>query len=56
MRTAIETLAKSVIGRLTILPPEAVTGLVAEMADIYSNEQRVKDLLEQTSKLYSPQS
>ena len=56
MHTAIQTLAKGVVGRLTILPPEAVTDLVAEMADLYGDEQRIKDLLEQTSKLYSPQS
>jgi CRISPR-associated protein Csc2 len=54
MRTAADTLAKRVVGRLTILPNEGVANLIDETIALYGDEQAVHEMLERASKMYGP--
>ena len=54
MRTAADTLAKRVVGRLTILPNEEVASLVDEIVALYGDERAVQEMLERASRMYGP--
>ena len=55
VRQATESLAKSVVGRVTIASTDEVGSLTEETIALYSSEQAVTQLLEATSQIYRPQ-
>lgn len=56
VRMAADDLIKRVVGQTTALTAQEVTDLVSEVTVLYSGEDAVKAMLEQTSKLYGPRS
>jgi CRISPR-associated protein Csc2 len=55
LHNATDTLAKGVVGQLTILPAGEVATLGEEIIALYSDEGSVKDMLETATKMYGPQ-
>ncbi len=55
VHNATDTLARGVVGQLTILPAREVAALGEEIIALYSDEGSVKKMLETATKMYGPQ-
>jgi CRISPR-associated protein Csc2 len=55
MQSATETLAKRVVGRLTILSAAEIDALIAEVSALYGDAESVRAMLEATSNIYGAQ-
>ncbi len=56
VRASADELIKRVVGRTRMLAAQETTALVDEITAFYGDEEAVKTMLEQTSKLYGPRS
>jgi CRISPR-associated protein Csc2 len=55
MRAATDDLAERVVGRVTILPADEIAALVEETTALYGDENAVKSMLENATRMYGPQ-
>jgi len=55
VRGATEELSRRIVGQLTILPPNEVTALVDEITAFYRDEDAVRHMLEEATRMYRPE-
>jgi CRISPR-associated protein Csc2 len=51
----VDTLARQVVGQLTILPPGEVANLVEEITDLYNEPEQIRKELQKATDMYGPQ-